>query len=99
MSVALVRNSDPIQSHDAADRARRFAPTHRQIILAALRQHGPRTAHELEHITGLSVVQIDRRMHELVKAGEVRAHVDLLGQAVKRGTPSGGIAQVWEATA
>lgn len=96
MSIALARNSDPIQSHDAADRARQFAPSHRERILSALKKHGPRTAHELERITGLSVVQIDRRMHELVKAREARAHVDLFEQPVKRGTPSGGLAQVWE---
>lgn len=93
----LARSTDPIQSHDAADRAAKFAPSHRDRILAALKQHGPRTAHELERITGLTVVQIDRRMHELVKCGEARAHVDLLGLSVRRGTPSGGIAQVWEA--
>lgn len=95
-AVALARNSDPIQSHDAADRAAKFAPTHRERILAALKQHGPRTAHELERITGLSVVQIDRRMHELVKAGEAAAY-RVAGQDIKRGTPSGGMAQVWEA--
>lgn len=97
MSFALARNSDPIQSHDAADRARQFAPTHRDRILAALKKHGPRTAHELEQITGLSVVQIDRRMHELCKCSEARPHIDRLGLPVKRGTPSGGLAQVWEA--
>lgn len=92
----LARSADPIQSHDAADRAAKFSPSHRDRILAALKQHGPRTAHELERITGLTVVQIDRRMHELVKSGETKP-LRLNGSEVKRGTPSGGIAQVWEA--
>lgn len=92
----LARNSDPVQSHDAADRARQFAPTHRERIKAALEQHGPRTAHELERLTGLTVVQIDRRMHELCKTGEAKPHA-VNGAEVKRGTPSGGLAQVWEA--
>jgi predicted ArsR family transcriptional regulator len=97
---ALARNSDPSQCHEAADRARRFAPSHHDRILAALTQHGPRTAHELEGLTGLNYVQIDRRMHELRKDGKARAHcVCIDGQRieVKRGTPSGGQAQVWEA--
>lgn len=92
----LARITDPAQSHDAADRARQFAPSHRDRIKAALEQHGPRTAHELEPLTGLTVVQIDRRMHELCKCGEARPLV-VNGQEVKRGTPSGGMAQVWEA--
>lgn len=89
--AALARNSDPIQCHEAADRARRFAPSHRDRILAALKQHGPRTAHELERLTGLSVVQIDRRRIELVSMGLVRL---LPG---RRPTPTGGWAQAMEA--
>jgi predicted ArsR family transcriptional regulator len=96
MTYAIVRNSDPIQSHAAADRAAQFAGSHRARILAALQQHGPRTAHELERITGLTVVQIDRRMHELCKSGDAKAHT-VNNLELKRGTPTGGLAQVWEA--
>lgn len=95
-TTALARNTDPSQCHEAADRARRFAPSHRDRILSALKQHGPSTAHELERLTGLSVVQIDRRIHEMVKASEAEA-VRVNGQELKRGTPTGGMAQVWAA--
>lgn len=90
-ATALARNTDPSQCHEAADRARRFAPSHRDRILSALKQHGPHTAHELEPITGMSVAQIDRRRHELVSAGDVR----LLPE--QRRTPTGGWSQVMEA--
>ena len=48
-------------------------------------------AHELERHTGLSYVQVDRRMHELVKRQEAKATTS------KRQTPTGGQALVWEA--
>jgi len=91
MATTLARNADPAQSHEAAARAAAFAPTHRDRILAALRQYGPLTAHELERHTGLSYVQIDRRMHELVKNHDARR------APLTRPTPTGGRAQVWEA--
>lgn len=90
------RRTDPAQSHRAAARAVRFSGTHRERILAALKLWGPKTAHELEPFTGLNYVQIDRRMHELVKAGQVRAAMHG-GAPVLHSTPSGGHAQVWEA--
>ena len=87
----LARSSDPITSHAAADRAKRFSPGHVQLILAALREHGPSTAHELEKITGLTVVQIDRRLPEAQRDGWARV-VKVKGQTLTRGG-----ARVWEA--
>jgi len=88
---ALARSTDPSQCHEAANRARRFSASHRDRIVAALKQHGPRTAHELEPLTGLTVVQVDRRRVELVSMGLVRLLPEL------RPTPTGGRAQVMEA--
>lgn len=103
MSAAvLARKSDPVQSHEAAARAEVFAGSHRERIVAALKKHGPMTAHELERFTGLHYVQIDRRMHEARANAEVRAlvqHIDGCLVEIKRSTPSGGLAQVWEAIA
>lgn len=87
----LARSTDPIQSHDAADRARQFASGHRALILEALRKHGPLTAHGVAAVTNLTPEKVDRRRHELVSAGLVR----LLDE--QRRTPSGGWAQVMEA--
>jgi DNA-binding transcriptional regulator GbsR (MarR family) len=85
----LARTTDPDTSHMAARRALLFGGSHRVLILACLRLHGNMTAHEMEKHTGLSYVQIDRRMHELVKAKLV------IDSGVRRATPTGGKAIVW----
>ena len=59
------RRTDPETSHKAAARASQFATSHAGRILLALQQHGPRSAHGLSLVIGLSVVQIDRRTIEL----------------------------------
>jgi len=64
------RRTDPETSHKAAARASKFATSHAGRILLALQLHGPRSAHGLGLITGLSVVQIDRRLPELKRIGE-----------------------------
>ena len=66
----LSRNSDPLTSHRAADRAKRFVPDHKSAILGVLWR--PMIAPEIGKFTGLSVVQVDRRMPELQAAGLVR---------------------------
>ena len=62
------RKSDPVTSHTAARNAERFANGHKARIMEALQQ-GPRTAAGLAAMTGLSVVQVDRRLPELRTAG------------------------------
>lgn len=93
----LARRTDPKPSHAAAVKAAEFAGSHAERILAALRTHGPRTAHELEHLIGLTVVQIDRRVAELRRQGRLQAQTDAGGTPVTRRTPTGGEATVWEA--
>ncbi len=101
MSAAvLARKSDPVQSHESADRAAKFAPSHRELIVDALRKYGPMTAHEIGDRIGLHFTQVDRRMHEARRLGEAKAlvqHIDGCMVEIKRTTPSGGLAQVWEA--
>ena len=60
------RASDPMTSLTAAIRSNRFAESHAGRILAALKQHGPMTAHDLS-VVGLTVVQADRRLPELAR--------------------------------
>ena len=62
------RRTDPATSHAAARNAERFAASHAGRIMAALRE-GPRSAKGIEAITGLTVVQVDRRLVELQRAG------------------------------
>ncbi len=87
----LVRASDPLSSVLAAERAIRFAGNHCDRILADLKNRGQATPHEMQCTTGLTVVQIDRRLPELLRAGRVQV-VQRGGMDLMRGN-----ARVWEA--
>lgn len=87
----LVRASDPISSVLAAERAIKFAGNHCDRILADLKRRGQATPHEMQCTTGLTVVQIDRRLPDLQKAGKARV-VQRGGIDLMRGG-----ARVWEA--
>lgn len=74
----LVRSTDPLSSVMAAEKAPRFAHTHRARIVSALAvclqicpERGA-TAHEIAQESGLTVVQVDRRLIELQRAGLAR---------------------------
>ena len=85
----LVRASDPITSVMAAEACAAFSGPHCDRILAALQQ-APATAHELQARTGLTVVQIDRRLPELRRAGKARVSQHMGEDLVRNG------ARVWE---
>lgn len=79
-------------SYEAAVKARQFSASHSGRILAALKAHGRMTPKEL-HITGLTVVQIDRRLPELRAMGLVQVvRLDDGADMVRGGC------RVWEAT-
>ena len=84
------RRTDPATSHTAARNAERFAASHAGRIMAALRG-GVATPHRLAELTGLTVVQIDRRLPELERALLARPVV-VMGQTLVLG----GF-RVWEA--
>lgn len=67
---SLARTTDPAVSHAAAARAKRWIPTHEEQILGVMWR--PLIAAEIAKFTGLTVVQVDRRMPELQAAGNVR---------------------------
>jgi hypothetical protein len=90
MSTALARNTDPVTSHMAADRSKSFAPTHCSQIMAVLLQDVA-TAARISELTGLTVVQIDRRLPELERRGFARP-VEVFGHPLI----VGGY-RVWEA--
>lgn len=86
------RRTDPGTSQAAAKNAQRFAASHAGRILQALKTHGPRSAHELEQLVGLSVVQIDRRLPDLKVAKLARVQcLDDGADVVRSGC------RVWEA--
>ena len=65
------RRTDPATSQRSAKRAARFAESHKGRILHALRLHGDLTSHGIAMLTGLEVVQVDRRCAELKRDGQV----------------------------
>lgn len=87
----LVRATDPLSSVMAAENTPQFAGGHCDRILAALKNEGPSTAHELQDATGLTVVQIARRLPQLKTAGKACV-VQFDGADLIRGG-----ARVWEA--
>jgi predicted ArsR family transcriptional regulator len=62
---------DPQTSQQAAAQAAVFAGSHCQRIQAAL-EDGPLSAKEISRITGLTVVQVDRRLPELERQGKTQ---------------------------
>jgi predicted transcriptional regulator len=83
--IKRVRASDPVTSVEAAERAAKFATSHAGRILSALRLHGALTAHEIGTRTGLTVVQVDRRLPELKESGCVAVQQDGDGDLVRDG--------------
>jgi hypothetical protein len=79
--VQRSRRTDPGTSKAAAVNADRFASTHAGRILQALKE-GPRTAHGLAAMTGLQVVQVDRRLPEMARAGLACVMQDEVGNDV-----------------
>lgn len=67
------RATDPITSHMAAERAGQFAGPHKERILWALAGalDDGMTAAEIAAASGLTVVQVARRMPELLSDQEV----------------------------
>lgn len=68
------RRTDPSTSHRAAQRAVKFANGHKERILDAMRWRALEgvyevTAEVISEYSGLTVVQIDRRLHEMEGAG------------------------------
>lgn len=68
-AIPSFRATDPLSSFFAAQRAEAFKQSHAERILSSLKQHGQASAHELQLLTGLTIVQIDRRLIEMQRAG------------------------------
>lgn len=84
------RAADVQTSHDAARSMVYAAQAHARRILAAL-EAGPATYTELAALTGLAPVQVNRRLHELRRAGVVERLTET------RPTPSGREARLHRA--
>lgn len=72
------RASDPLTSHMAADQSVRFADSHKARIMHVLRTSGSdgMTPAQIAEASGLSLVQVDRRLTELGRSGQARVVQD-----------------------
>lgn len=78
-----VRAHDPITSVEAAEESLKFSKTQAGRILGALRDLGTAGAGELAVATGMTVVQVDRRLPDLKRA-ELAHVLQLNGEDVRR---------------
>jgi hypothetical protein len=89
------RASDPGTSHAAAHHSHAFSGSHATRILTAVRlicgDGDGATAKDIAAVTGLTVVQIDRRLPELERHG----HVQVAGDENARDLVRDGY-RVWE---
>lgn len=61
------RKTDPTTSHEAADKIRKAAPIHMQIIHDCLHENGPLGKDGIARITGLDGNAVARRLPEMEK--------------------------------
>lgn len=94
----LARAADPETSHEAAADAKMSASRGRILVLRSLAQ-SPATDFELETRTGRQQTSIGKRRGECMAAGLVCVQLDQRLEVVRRPTPSGSMARVWELTA
>lgn len=71
MNHPRARTSDPGVSHAAAASVDRFVGTHYDRIYTALDKFGAQTKDEIATRTGLTPVQVDRRLPEMQRDGDV----------------------------
>lgn len=93
----LARRSDPETSFEAANDASFRASNGRMLVLKHLAVL-PMTDFELATATGTQQTSIGKRRGECMNNGLVRVSLDHRGDVVKRKTPSGSLARVWELT-
>jgi hypothetical protein len=67
----VARNTDPVTSWDAADRAKVLAGLHGELVLSALLRYGPQGKDGIATITGLDGNQVARRLSELERNHEI----------------------------
>lgn len=88
--IRRARASDPATSKAAARASHGLASEHRAAILRVMRTGGDWTASEIAERSGLTAVQVARRLAELRQDGAIRETVNT------RPTPSGRASQCHE---
>ena len=91
------RNTDPVTSREAAERAAMGASHGRLLVLEHLSERAM-TDFELAAATGWQQTSIGKRRHECMMAGLVERALDGRGEDVRRLSPSGSPALAWAIT-
>jgi hypothetical protein len=91
------RDGDPMTSHLAATKAAKGASHGRMLVLLNLSVK-PLTDFDLAAETGWQQTSIGKRRHECMMAGYVERALDGRGEEVRRPSPSGSPALVWQIT-
>lgn len=78
LAIPLARRSDPETSYRAADRATQFKAKHESTIFNAIFEAGPRgaTAKEIAAVTGLTDVQVNRRLGNMGRRGVIERNAN-----------------------
>ena len=63
------KTAGPITSKEAVKNLDKFAKGHFDLILTSLKTLGPKTAKEVALVSGLTSVQVSRRVNDLFVAG------------------------------
>ena len=88
-AITRTRAADPDTSYNAAVSMRSAASVHCSLILNALKTMGPASASQLAARTGLTQVQIARRLPDLEREGKAKPTEQI------RKTASGRTERVW----
>ena len=83
-TLPLFRRTDPVTSRAAAATVKTFSGEHHQAILEAL-ANGPAGASGIAARCGLLPHQVNKRIHELAKAGRIVATGRVVESASGRG--------------
>lgn len=97
MEQPASRRSDRSTAHEAATKAAIAAPRGRELVLVNLSVRAM-TDFELAAETGWLQTSIGKRRLECMRAGYVELALDGRGEEVRRLTPSGSPALVWQIT-
>lgn len=90
-AVTRTRAVDPDTSFDAAKSMREGSAVHCALILNALKTMGPASASQLAARTGLTQIQVARRLPDLEREGKAKPTEQT------RKTASGRAERVWSA--
>lgn len=98
-AVPLARRTDPQTSHDAAEKSESFTAKHEARIFCAIADAGERgaTAKEIASCTGLTDVQVNRRLGNMGERGVIARRFKIDAKHSKDFQARNGCSVWWKA--